>query len=124
MTDTFSWIFEKINSYFKIVKFIILNRIYKFDPAKLVIYYERDGLSYKLCIPIKMNVLKARLPDEVYDENGKDVTENIIEFMGVNHDFHGIKTTPKLLGYKKLSFLFKLHELVEFEFEKNQEIKF
>lgn len=40
----------------------------------------------------------------VYDENSNDVTERITLFMGPCHNFHGIPTTPKMLGHNLLKF--------------------
>jgi len=37
----------------------------------------------------------------------KDVTCHILECMGPSHNFHGISTTPFLLGYKNLTFILR-----------------
>lgn len=50
---------------------------------------------------------KTRGPGKVsmvLDENQEDVTFRIREYMGPCHNFHGIVTTPAVLGYKKLLF--------------------
>lgn len=39
----------------------------------------------------------------VTDENGEDVTERVVKYMGPNYDFHGVDMTPEILGYKSLN---------------------
>jgi len=40
----------------------------------------------------------------VVDQTGNDVTHAIFEYMGPSHNFHGIPTSPALLGYEALAF--------------------
>lgn len=49
-----------------------------------------------------------------------DVTEKIRKFAGPCHNFHGIETTPKMLGYKSLTFYFRTDN--EVTFSENQPI--
>lgn len=61
---------------------------------------------------------KTRGPGKVsmvLDENEEDVTSKIREYMGPCHNFHGIITTPKVLGYKKLSFSLRDGRKLDFE---------
>lgn len=44
---------------------------------------------------------------KVIDENGNDVTDVINKFLGPHNNFHGIPTTPKMLGFSRLSFNFQ-----------------
>lgn len=39
--------------------------------------------------------------------NAHNVTERIREFAGPSHNFHGIPTTPQMLGYDNLTFTFR-----------------
>ena len=44
----------------------------------------------------------------------EDVTQEIRLFAGPSHNFYGIPTTPKLLGYKNLTFHFRRGEIRNF----------
>ena len=43
-----------------------------------------------------------------------DLTEEIRKFAGPCHNFHGIQTTPKMLGYDSLTFYFRTGNVVTF----------
>jgi len=74
-------------------------------------YY--DGTrKFIVCIPKGRSTIKF---NEVRDENGLDVTHNIIEYMGINRNFHNIPTTPSLLGYKQLRFEYTNGDIKIFE---------
>lgn len=40
----------------------------------------------------------------IMDTNGVDVTSHVSIFLGPNNNFHGIKTTPAMLGFEGLTF--------------------
>jgi hypothetical protein len=50
--------------------------------------------------------IKTRTVLEVYSGIEENVTEKILAYAGPYLNFHGIPTTPKLLGYEKLTFRF------------------
>ena len=50
----------------------------------------------------------------VCDENETDVTANIMRYCGPSRNFHGIPTSPQLLGYNKLSFTMKSGNVLVF----------
>lgn len=66
-----------------------------------LIYY--DGTNrYVVRFP------KVRGPSkilQVLDEKHIDVTDKIKEYGGPSHNFHGIPTTPEMLGYTSLAFI-------------------
>lgn len=65
-----------------------------------VSYYKNHTL-YK--IPIKNNkkVFKNII---VFDQNNKDITQEVKPFLGFNYDFHKLLLTPKDIGYPLLKF--------------------
>lgn len=50
------------------------------------------------------------------------VTGDVLPFMGPSYDFHGIETTPKMLGYHNLEFMTYMDET--YHFDSNDIIKF
>jgi hypothetical protein len=42
--------------------------------------------------------------DEVFDEHGNNVSNNVLKYLGPLNDFHGTPLTPKDLGYDRLVF--------------------
>ena len=70
------------------------------------VHYRKDGIRYAIVFPKKMKKTINCLPMSVVDENNIDVTSQVTLAMGINHDFHGIPTTPKLLGHKTLTLCF------------------
>jgi hypothetical protein len=83
--------------------------------TKYIINYPIGVNWYKIIVPRK------RFPfilHSVVDVAGNDITQNIIPFMGPGHDFHGMKITPKLIGYKELTFTFGLPE-IKITFDEN-----
>jgi hypothetical protein len=65
-----------------------------------LIYY--DGVNrYVVRFP------RVRGPSKIFqitDDQNTDVTDKIKEYLGPSHNFHGISTSPALLGYKSLTF--------------------
>lgn len=49
------------------------------------------------------------------DQTPFDVTEEVRVFAGPSHNFHGIPTTPKMLGYQNLTFHFRSGSVVTFD---------
>lgn len=56
--------------------------------------------NYKIRLPRRRGPPKC-LP-VITDEQGQDITREIIEYMGPNMDFHGQSYTPTILGKSKI----------------------
>ncbi len=93
------WILGKYN-------FIILYIIKTFNtvPIRLTkdlyyIDYFHEGKNYRLVFPIKnyneINVVKIK---SLFNESSE-----IIKYLGPNNNFHGVKITPKDIGYKNVT---------------------
>lgn len=83
-----------------------------------LVYY--DGINrYVIRFP------RVRGPSQIIsilDKDDKDVTLKVKAFMGPSHNFHGVPTTPELLGYDILTFIFL--DDTKKTFEKDQRIVF
>jgi uncharacterized protein DUF5772 len=66
------------------------------------LYYTNGSNEY--CVKFSNRAGPTRFI-KVVDENDKNVTDNIKSFYGISKNFHGIPTSPNLLGYKSLSFI-------------------
>lgn len=73
----------------------------KLDQNKYEISYVIAGRLYKLIVCPKRGPLPMI---SVKNENGIDVTDNILQYLGPNYDWHKILITPEQLGYKSLTF--------------------
>ncbi len=64
-------------------------------PKKYILTYYVGSRRYKIHFPKKRgprNIVSVRTNDTC-------ITEEVFEAMGPSHNFHGIETTPELLGY-------------------------
>lgn len=63
--------------------------------------YYIDSTRYCIAFPVHRGPSRV-----VWIENecGEDVSKDVWEKMGPCHNFHGIPTTPELLGYTRLTF--------------------
>nr|QBK86475.1 MAG: uncharacterized protein LCMAC102_02700 [Marseillevirus LCMAC102] len=59
-------------------------------------YYDGDC---KYRIKFNKNRRVRQIAYVVSIKDNKNITKDILELLGPSHDFHGIPTTPKLLGY-------------------------
>lgn len=57
-----------------------------------------DSIEYKMIFK------KKRGPPSIlsFEHEGKDVTEEIVKYMGPSNNFYGIPTTPSMLGFDTL----------------------
>lgn len=62
--------------------------------------FYHNGSWYKLPIILKRGPKPSI--GFIKDENGEDVTEDMIQFMGPNLDFYNMKPSVRDFGYKKL----------------------
>lgn len=76
-----------------------------------IIHYPRGVRWYKMIIPRKRGPCKITQ----ITNNTRDVTCDVLQFMGPSHTFHGIRVTPKMLGYTQLSFHFLDSTVLSFE---------
>jgi hypothetical protein len=44
---------------------------------------------------------------QAISESGDDITEILRQYIGPSHNFHGIPTTPALLGFRQIKIIFK-----------------
>jgi hypothetical protein len=66
-----------------------------------ITYY--DGVKkYIVHFPKKRGACKI---SKIYDQDGNDVTPIVLTYMGPSHNFHGIPTSPEMLGYESLDVL-------------------
>lgn len=65
---------------------------------------EYDNGKYCVCFPKSR---KMRTVTKVLDQDDQDVTKDIIKCMGRTHDFHSIRTTPRMLGYSSLTITYR-----------------
>lgn len=76
------------------------NSVEKIDKHRYTINYTIKGKPYTLVVKPINGPSPVLL---VTDENGNDVSDHVIPFIGPQHDFHGAKITPQFLGYKSLT---------------------
>ena len=69
--------------------------------AHYIINYPYGLTWYKILIPRKRGPCQIV---DITDQDGNDVKDQILQFLGPGYNFHGIPTTPKMLGYKSLTF--------------------
>ena len=77
------------------------NSISKIDKNKYELKYVINGKLYKKIIKPDRGPIPVI---SVINENGCDVTEEILPYMGPNNNFHNEKFSPKFFGYNKLIF--------------------
>ena len=63
------------------------------------IEYHHKGRWYRIRI---RDSVKVRASLNVYDQNGRDITNRFLEFFGPEHDFHKNKYTPRDMGCSKI----------------------
>lgn len=81
------------------------------DGSMILIYYKNDN-HYRVASPI-VKGLKNRLIKDIQSEGIEDSL--IREFMGPHGNFHGIPTTPKMMGIKsKVLVTYKGNQCVEY----------
>ena len=73
----------------------------KIGKNKYELKYVINGKLYKKIIIPERGPLPIIC---ITDENGRDVTDKIIPYIGPNHDFHNEKFYPNFFGYTKLVF--------------------
>jgi hypothetical protein len=61
--------------------------------------YEDAGRIYDIVFPVKRGPSNI---SRIEDGNGNDVTEEVRRVMGVGNNFHGIATTPTMIGYETI----------------------
>jgi hypothetical protein len=95
----------------KLGKWLGILRIRKYEKCKEttsqehnIIEYVCNGSKYAMVFP---HVRGPRKWKAVYDEKNHDVTDHIIKLSGMCHNFHGIPTTPAMLGYTMLTFVLR-----------------
>lgn len=82
-------------------------RITEMHHAHYIVNYPHGFTWYKILIPRKRGPCEIM---DIHDQDGNNVTDTILQFMGPGHNFHGIPTTPKMLGFESLTFSFLIDE--------------
>ena len=83
--------------------------------------YVINGTTYKNRIKIKKGPKPVL---QISDECSEDITDKILPYLGPSYDFNGSKLTPKIFGYKTLTFemsdgnekFFDENDIIEFIF--------
>lgn len=90
------------------------NNIEHVNSKRMKLTYTHNGKIYRIAV----NVRKGPCPIlNIIDEEGKNVTQEVLPYMGPAYDFHGQRVTPSICGRKKLifetihdSYLFEEHD--------------
>lgn len=86
----------------QIITNYISKRLVETHHRYYIIHYPYGVTWYKMIIPRKRGPCRITRVTCV----GKDVTSDVLKYMGPSHTFHGVKITPKMLGFSELSFHF------------------
>lgn len=99
---------------------------HRLDPVEVrplwyIVNYIHNGHDYKVLCPrvrgpCPFNQVLANMPDDHTHSHGEegnrsvptslvDVTQSVKRYMGPSYNFHGIVTTPGMLGYESLTFV-------------------
>lgn len=93
----------------------LAHRLVELHHDYYIVNYPYGSNWYKIKIP------RDRTPRIILEitENEKEVTEEIVQFIGPCYNFHGICTTPKFLGFEELkidtlehSFIFRENDRI------------
>jgi len=88
------------------------------DKQHAILSYVLNGRLYRLVLPIRRGPSPVLL---ITDENGDDVTDQILPFLGPNEDWHGQTFTPAF--WQKESLTFELSDGSDsLAFTKNQPV--
>lgn len=89
----------------------INNSITRLDKNTSVMTYTLDGRLYKIVLDHRKGPSLVLL---VSDENGDDVTTDVVPFLGPKRDWHKREFTPKFWNKKRLEFELSTGESKEF----------
>lgn len=79
-----------------------------------LVYY--DGPTrYTIRFPKKRGPCSFSQVTTTYDSVETDVTEEIRRFAGPSHNFHGIPTTPYMLDYPNLTFVYRNGCIIKYD---------
>lgn len=115
-------VFNAVLTFFNFLKIKILLCILKWNGVGLL-QHDKNGKRYLLnyyhgtefytmVIPYERRINNMM---EVNSCSNEDVTASIKKVMGPCHNFHKIPSTPKLLGYSKLSIRYRNGENKEYD---------
>jgi hypothetical protein len=66
-----------------------------------IVSFKIGPTPYKLFIP---RVVRRALPTSIENQDGEDIYDQMIEYMGPNSDFFHTPATPKMFGHTSISF--------------------
>lgn len=79
----------------------VMSNIKKISRRKWVLSYTINGELYKIIIHKKSGPFPIIL---AIDEDGNDITDMVIPYVGANNDFHRCHITPKYFNKKEITF--------------------
>src|SRR5690242_13174803 len=85
------------------IKNLDCGRVESYPKFYDMVYHDGDR-KYKIRFPKKSGL---RQIVNVTSHNGEDITHDILEYLGPSRNFHGIPTSPELLGYKTLRVVYR-----------------
>lgn len=104
---------RKLSVYFtQLMRYRLFRFLIEHHKNIYIINYPFGTTWYKVVIPRHRQ--KILLFDSIVDEQGNDIKNNIIAFMGPYKNFHGCNISPGLLGYKSITFTFMDKEPITF----------
>lgn len=66
---------------------------------RIVKYYDGDN-EYEVRFPVRRGPGRIQ---QIVDQNGGDISPQVFKAMGPGKNFHGIPTTPRMLGYDSIT---------------------
>ena len=105
-----------IRIFFKILYSIIFRKRFElFNEKYIKIPYHYLDNDYYYLFKRRRNFTPINI---IKDENGKDITEFLLPYLGPNYDFLGVSLTPSDFGYSKI--IIENIRGDEFKFENNE----
>ena len=97
---------------YQFVTRIISKKLVEIHHKRYVVWYPYGVHWYRIVIPRVRGPSRVSNVLSVVDSTTfEDVTDEVKEIMGPCNNFHGIPTSPKMLGYSKLIFKFAFDSL-------------
>jgi hypothetical protein len=116
--------FENVTKYLLNLYFYINKNINKLKTHVIMnekwyeVSFNHEQQIYKIRFPRKKGpckLISAFTVGNIASEDfSKDITDEIMKFMGPCHNFYGINTSPSLLGYSKIKFVMMGGKIKEF----------
>lgn len=103
--------------YINLIQYLNIT-IRKIEKNTFEVKYTLNGKLFKNLVKFR----KGPSPIlQVIDEMSIDVTDEILEYLGPQYNWHGNKMTPRILGYNSLTF--ECSDGTEIHYKKNEVMK-